>query len=129
MTNAETTDEEALKKVIPMLRLMKGGKGPPESGGINWLNGLAKGTAFSCKRKDNSEALEVYIIAFKYDRTIVLVDGFHNERRFAVDPEDFCKKCSYWETIGTEEAGTQPIGVEDDTRTIRPSELDNDVDA
>src|SRR6267378_7697409 len=110
MKNVIPVEEES--NVYPMLRLMRGGKGPPESGGVNWLNGLDKGTAFSCKRKGNTDNLEIYIIAFKYDRTIILVDGLNNNHRIPVDPEDFCKKYIYWETIGKEEVVEPPVGVD-----------------
>lgn len=128
MTNTETTEDEALRKVTPMLRVLQGGKGS-SGGGINWLNGLRKGTAFSCKdQNDKSEMLEVYIIAFKYDRTVVLVDGFRNDHRFAVDPEVFCKRYNWWETIGNEEEGTPPEGDNSGSnRTVQPGPVADDA--
>src|SRR6266404_8541526 len=121
--------EEA--EVIPFtgLRLMRGGKGPPESGGINWLRGLKQGTAFSCKKKGNVDFLEIYIAAFKHEKTVILVNGLDNNHRFAIDPEDFCKKYTLFEILGEEE-DKPPVEKEDDSvRTVRSGIVENDVDA
>lgn len=127
MTNTETTEEDALRKVTPMLRVLQGGKGS-SGGGINWLNALRKGTAFSCKsQNDKSEKLEVYIIAFKYDRTVVLVDGFRNDHRFAVDPEVFCKRYNWWETIGQEEDVSPEGDSNGSSRTVHQGTLADDA--
>lgn len=127
MTNADT-DEDSLRKVLPMLKVLQGGKGTSDGGGINWLNGLKKGTAFTCKaQNDKSEKLYVYIIAFKYERSVVLVDGFDNNHRFAVDPEMFCKRYNWWETIGQEE-DQPPKEIEDGSnRTVQPGSVADDV--
>lgn len=112
------------------LRVMRGGKGPPLGGGINWLNGLEKGTAFTCKRKGNSDTLDFFVIAFKYDRSIILVSALDNNQRFVVDPEDFCKKYSFHELIAKEEAQQEPEGVSDGNGTqVRSGGVVDDEDA
>lgn len=113
----------------PHLRVLSGGGNPPIGGGINWLNGLEKGTAFTCKQKGKTEELEFFIIAFKYDRSIILVGAMDQSIRRVVDPEEFCKKYNYWETIAKEEAGEQPEGVDDGSRegTIQPSSVEDDA--
>lgn len=129
MINVKPTDEER-KMSKPQLKLLTGGKEPPSTtGGVNWLNGLARGTAFSCKKR-NSDDVFIFVIAFKYERTIVLVDGFHSENRFAVDPEVFSKKHDYWETVGTEEEAQPPKEIEHDSdRTVSHGRVADDVDA
>lgn len=124
MITVNYTDDE-----VPMtkLKVITGGKGPPTTtGGVNWLNGLPRGTAFSCKKKGYPDFLEIYIVAFKYEKTIILVDGFKTDNRFAVDPEEFSKKYIYWETVG-EETGTSEVN--DDLRPLRSGILENDADA
>lgn len=135
MVTLENVPEE-VEKVLkgtryPHLRLLSGGGNPPKSGGINWLNGLDKGTAFTCKKKGEEIYLKVYIIAFKYERSIVLVDAFNPSDRFGVDPAEWSKKYSYWETIGKEEAELQPEGVEDGNNqgALQPRIVEDDADA
>ena len=125
MINVKTEEEER-----PRLRLLRGGKGPPmDTNGINWLRGLNKNAAFSCKRKGNVDNLELYIVAFKHNKTVILVNGLDNNHRFAVDPEDFCKKYSLFEVI--EEGGEHPE-VEDNGNskgTVLSSDVADDADA
>ena len=52
MTNAEEVEEQELRETkYPKLRVLTGGKGPPEDNGpgVNWLSDLAKGTMFICR--------------------------------------------------------------------------------
>jgi hypothetical protein len=126
MINTLTTEEDEMK---PQLRLLRGGKGPPiNTGGVNWLRGLNKNAAFSCKRKGNVDNLELYIVAFKHLKTVILVNGLDNNHRFAVDPEDFCKKYNLFEII--EEGGEHPEEVTDGNSegTIRSPDVEDDVD-
>src|SRR5882762_4870863 len=98
MTNAEIDDE--MERPKPMLKLITGGKGPPTTSvGDNWLKDLKKGAVFTCKRKGITTELELLIVAFKHDKTIVLVDGLNGAPRRAVDPSEFCKQYDWFETI------------------------------
>lgn len=125
-------EQELPMRQPPQLKLITGGKGDPPSGGINWLNALSKGTAFSCKRKGGKDLLDLLIVAFKYEKTIILLNGITSER-FVVDPEEWCKKYDHWETVGVEEdkeEGLPPKEIEDDSvRAVRPGVVDNDADA
>lgn len=126
MINVIPTEKDEVMSQ-PRLKLITGGKGTPPTGGINWLRGLNKGAAFSCKKKGNTDLLDLFIVAFKHNRTMILVDGLNNNVRFAVDPEDFCKKYSLFEVI--EEGGELPVGAEDDSvRTVRPSVVEDNAD-
>lgn len=130
MIDVTATDEEGMKMTkYPHLRLASGGGNPPENKGVNWLKGLDRGTAFTCKKGGEKSILEVFIIAFKYDKSIVLVDAFNPAMRMAVDPDEWCKKYTYWETIGKEEAVEQPKEITDDKGTVRSSSVEDDVDA
>jgi len=123
--------EEVEEIQVGKLRLLRGGKGPPlNTGGINWLNGLDKGTCFSCKKKGNDDVLEVLIIAFKYNKTVILVNAFHSENRFAVDPEAFCKKFSLHEVIGKEEQEEPAKEIKDGSAgTVQSGRVPDDEDA
>jgi hypothetical protein len=136
MISTSPTDEDQMK---PQLRLLRGGKGPPiNTTGINWLRGLTKNTAFTCKRKTGADYLDLYIIAFKYEKSVILVSGLDNNLRFVVDPEDFCKKYNLFEVIGieggepaVEEGGKHPEEVTDGNSegTVPESTVVNDADA
>jgi hypothetical protein len=128
---ARKAPEEVEEIQIGKLRLLRGGKGPPlNTGGINWLNGLDKGTCFSCKKKGNDDVLEVLIVAFKYDKTVILVNAFHSENRFAVDPEVFCKKFSLHEVIGKEEQELPAKEIEDGSSgTVQSGGIPDNEDA
>lgn len=111
----------------PRLKLITGGGSQLPPVGINWLRGLKKGAAFACKRKGSSELLDLYIVAFKHDKTVILVDGLNNNVRLPVDPEEFSKKYSLFEII--EEGGERPEGDQDDSlRSVRPSCVEDDAD-
>lgn len=128
MTVTEVLEEAGLKVTkYPHLRLLSGGGNPPENGGINWLNGLPQGTAFTCKKNGSKWELELFIVAFKYQRSIVLVDAF-NQGRFAIDPEEWCKRYTYWETIGREETGIPSEGENDGSEgTVQSGTVGDDA--
>ena len=117
------TNEEV---AYPKLRLLQGGKGPPLTGD-NWLKDLKKGAVFTCKPK-GSGILLLYIIAFKHTKSMILVDGLNNGPRIAIDPEEFCRLHSWFETI--EEGGEQPPKeIEHDGSEVRSGGVDHDEDA
>lgn len=118
MLTVNYKDEEV--PMAPKLQLITGGKGTTPPTGENWLSNLNKGTAFACKEKGNTKQIFIYIISFKHTKTVVLVNAIENNERFAVDPEDFCKRYSLFEILGIED---------DSIRTVRSPELENDVDA
>lgn len=135
MIDVMTTEKDEPMKPQPRLKLITGGNNTPPSGGINWLRGLNKGAAFACKRKGQLELLDLYIVAFKHDKTVILVDGLNNNVRLPVDPEEFCKKYSLFELIDDgdshliEEGGEHPEEIENDSvRTLRPPSVEDDVD-
>lgn len=119
-------DEEEVR--VPQLKLLRGGKGPPtNTSGVNWLRGLQKNAAFACKKKGNTDYLELYIVAFKHDKTVILVNGLDNNHRFAVDPQEFCKKYSLFEVI--EEGGEHPEGSSNDSKgTVQSSDVEDNAD-
>lgn len=122
MINTLTEDEGV--RMPHGLKLLQGGKGPPiNTNGINWMRGLQRGAAFACKKKGNVDFLELYIVAFKHEKTVILVNGLDNNHRFAVDPEDFCKKYSLFEII--EEGGELPEdeGNGNDKGTVQPGDV------
>jgi hypothetical protein len=124
MTVTDTEKDEPL----PMLRLITGGKGNPPSKGNNWLKDLQKNSVFTCKKKGTHAELELYIVAFKHEKTMVLVDGLNSNPRRAVDPEGFCNLYSLFEII--EEGGERPEGVNNDSsRTVRSGGVGHDEDA
>ncbi len=124
MNALENIEEE---KIMPKLRLITGGKGPPTATGVNWLKDLKKGAVFTCKRKGMTCELELLIVAFKHDKTIVLVDGLNGAPRRAVDPSEFCKQYDWFETI--QEAEQLPEEHDNDTRPVRSSRMDDNADA
>lgn len=107
MTNVETTEEVK----YPKLRLLQGGKGPPMDTDKDWLSQLKKGAVFTCKKKGDFYKLLLFIIAFKHEKTIVLVDGLNNNPREAVDPAGFCQQHSLFELI--EEGGHEELPKEE----------------
>lgn len=125
MTNTKEDTEETK---YPHLRLMQGGKGPPDAPVINdWLRNLKKNAVFSCKDRQNNGMVHIFILVFKHPKTYVLADALGNNPRMAVDI-DFCKRFSLLEII--EEGGEHPEGEEDGVdRTVRSSGMANDADA
>lgn len=123
MTNVE---EDMEKTKYPHLRLMRGGKGPPDAPTIDWLKNLNKNAVFSCKDRQNNGMVFIFILVFKHPKTYVLADALGNQSRIAVD-EDWCKRFSLLELI--EEGGETPQGEPDGTdRTVRPPDMADDAD-
>lgn len=125
MTNTEEDTEETK---YPHLRLMRGGKGPPEAPKVNWLINLQKNAVFSCKDRQNNGMVSIFILVFKHPRTYVLADALGNGPRIAVD-EDWCKRFSLLELI--EEGGENPSeGVSNGNSVqVRPADLADDENA
>ena len=103
-------------KETPLLKVITGGKGPS---GSDWLSPLQQGTAFSCKTTGNVDYINIYVIAFKHRKTIILQNGIDNNR-FAVDPKDFCMKHQLFEVIGFEDGNSE---------TVRHRRVADDADA
>ena len=100
------------------LRTIQGGKSNPP--GNNWLMELPKGTSFSCSNQNSkSYILELYVIAFKFSKTVVLVNGFNPEHRHAVDSRLFSQQYIL----------TEILGFEDGSNELQPRRVANDVDA
>lgn len=127
---AEVYGQEDLleQRGMPRLRLITGGKGPPDSGGDDWLSPLKKGAVFACKEKRNPVDLILYGISFKHTKTIVLFDALGLGPPKPVDPVEFSKKYLLHEVI--EEGGQRPEGVSNDSSgSVRPSGVGHDEDA
>lgn len=126
MTNSETIEDEELKDTkYPHLRVMRGGKGPPDAPLDNWLKDRKKGEVFSCKDKANHGMVLLLRLVFAHTKTFILADALGNNPAMAVD-EDFCKRFSFLETL---EEGDKPQGETDGSnRTIRPPDMADDAD-
>lgn len=129
MTMVETTEEEAKMAVKPMLRLVSGGKGPPEVTGENWLINLQKNCVFSCKENGKEVDLELLRLVYKHGKTCIVADALNSAPARAVDPVAFCKRYRHFETI--EEGGVHPEVSDNgnNPRTLRASRVGNDADA
>ena len=125
MTNAETDEE----KVVPTLRLLQGGKGPPiNTEGKDWLTPLKKGAIFSCEGKgQNLYTLKLFRIVFKHTKTVILADALGNSITEAVNPITFCKLHNLFEVI--EEGGERPVGDENDGDQVRSGGVADDENA
>lgn len=95
MSVAEDTNLEDRTVQYPKLRLLQGGKGPPEPPRQedNWLNKFSVGTVFCCRQSDKTVDWEEYYLVSKIDEDLYLLkvsvpDGKVWERR--VDPRLFC---------------------------------------
>lgn len=87
-------EEEALRETkYPHLRVMRGGKGPPEGPVVEWLETLAVGTVFACRANSNTVDWDMCRLAHKFIEIYILQiempDGKVWERR--VDPRLFVK--------------------------------------
>lgn len=117
----------------PMLRLLRGGKGPPSDNTPHpdWLSPLKVGAVFSCSKKGQAEnyVLGLLIVVFKHGKTVILSDGLNNQPRVAVDPVEFCKRHTLFEVI--EEGGELPEGENNGNSegSLRPGGMDDDADA
>lgn len=126
MTIVETTEEEEKVLQKPMLRLVSGGKGPPDNLGENWLINLQKNCVFACKENGKEVDLELLRLVFKHNKTCIVADALNSAPARAVDPVAFCKRYKHFETI---EEGGEPPKVQHDMRTIQPSGVDHNEDA
>lgn len=129
MDGTMTIVEELLQdRPKPQLRLLRGGKGPPEDNtpGKDWMSPLETGTVFSCRKKGQAEdyALMMLQIMFKHDKTIIIADAMNNNPYAAVDPAAFCKRHDLFEIIQQGEVNNDP-----DLRTVRHGGVADDVDA
>lgn len=111
----------------PMLRLVSGGKGPPEVTGENWLINLNKNCVFACKENGKEVDLELLRLVFKHNKTCIVADALNSAPARAVDPVAFCKRYKKFEIV--EEGGERPEVRPNDMRTIQPSGVDHNEDA
>lgn len=120
MTNVEELEDlQDLPHVGWKPRVMRGGNSPPAGPTVNWLKELKKSAVFSCKMRGTSVDLELYGVAFKHPKTIILFNSMGTGPNRVVDPEEFSKKYILFEVI---EEG------DDDIRTVRPPDMADDAD-
>lgn len=95
--NVAVDDEEVLRATqYPKLRVLTGGKGPPEppkDTGDNWLSLLEVGTVFACRQGEKTVDWEEYYLIGKIDEDLYVLkmsvpDGKVWDRR--VNPKLFC---------------------------------------
>ena len=112
------TVKKEMEEKKPSLTVVKGGKSTPP--GNNWLMNLPKGTSFSCSNQNSKTyILELYVIAFKFDKTVILVNGFNHDHRHAVDSRLFSQQYIL----------TEILGYEDGSNDVQPRRVADDVDA
>lgn len=94
MSVAEDIEERELRVTkYPKLRVLTGGKGPPEppKTGHNWLSEQVKGTVFLCRANDKQVDFELYLMLFNSEKFCLIQwqmpDGKVWDRR--VDPSLF----------------------------------------
>lgn len=106
MSMVESVEEQELRVTkYPQLRVLTGGKGPPEEPSTNWLKDFQIGTVFACRASVNTVDWEMYYLIHKFEKIYLLKwelpDGKIWERR--VDPVLFCKQHKDYEVIAVQE--------------------------
>jgi hypothetical protein len=91
MSAVESIEHEDIR---PQLRVLTGGKGPPEPPkevGNNWLSELQLRSVFACRQNDKTLDWEVFFLVHKFEEIYLLKwempDGKTYDRR--VDPKIF----------------------------------------
>jgi hypothetical protein len=121
----EAVDTELQDTKYPHLKLMRGGKGPPEAPSTNWLKDRKKGEVFSCKDKTNGLVMLLRLV-YAHTKTYILADALNSNPPMGADA-DFCKRFIFIETL---EEGDKPQEISNDSvRTLRPSGMEDDADA
>lgn len=130
MTNIELLEENEGRRshgrtFYPRLRLLQGGKGPPEPPGedVNWLADFDVGTTFTCRDKRSQEVeLNLYSVLFKDRDVIVLAWKLPDGKvlDYPVDPVRFSKKNEHVTILGL-----TPVAREenDERNSLRPPDL------
>ena len=116
--------EEAPAK--PVLRLLRGGKGPPSDySGKDWMSPLNIGAVFTCRKKGQTEnyALMLLQIVFKHDKSVVIADSLNSNPYAIVDPVEFCKRHEFFELINNGDTDAN------DLRSIPDGGVENDANA
>lgn len=126
MTKQSGSDMSESEHPYPTLRLIRGGKGPPEDNNppADWLSPLPIGSVFACRKKGQPEkyALMMLQILFKHVKTIIVSDALNSNPNAPIDAAEFCKCHELVEIIQEGD----PNGH--DLRTVRPPGVENDVD-
>jgi hypothetical protein len=109
MNQAKNEEEEELPiKDTPKLRLLTGGKGPPDNPiGKNWLRELPQHTVFLCQERTEKIAVQLWFIVFKFTNAILLGSNVNQEIKVIVNDEEFCKRHTLLEII--EFGGDAPL--------------------
>lgn len=107
MSVAEDREEDELRVTkYPKLRVLTGGKGPPEppEEGVNWLADLIPGTTFVARHQNSKEVdWNVYHVVFSHLPEVMflkweLPDGKLLD--YYVDPGRFSRKFKDWVVLG-----------------------------
>lgn len=109
----DTEDEEFRSTSVPHLRVLTGGKGPPDPPGEkgNWLSTFDIGTTFVCRNKNSKEVdLNLYHVVFKTQDVVLLAWRLPDGKTldYYVDPERFSK-----DFVRPTILGTQPVAEEE----------------
>lgn len=107
-------------KQPPMLRVITGGKGPPEAPKIDWLSEFVKGQWFLCKSKDNPVDVRIYVVYFRFEKARTLYSP--QTGKHIIDPVEFCKLNELYEVLDIED-------IEDGNSTeVRPADVVSNED-
>lgn len=97
--NVATDEEPELRATqYPKLRVLTGGKGPPEppDDGVNWLAEYVVGTTFVARHRSSKEVdLNLYLVVFKSLPGVILLQWQLPDGKvldYYVDPERFSKQ-------------------------------------
>jgi hypothetical protein len=112
LTTSQDQEEEGEEKKVVDLRLITGGKEPPD-GGSSWLEKLEVGACFLVKEKNNplDFNLGLFRLAEKTSKAVVL-NTPHVPHNLYVDPVAFCNKYRMYEDLGMLTNGGYRIGEE-----------------
>ena len=110
MSMVEKIEEEELRVTKhPYLRVLTGGKGPPEAPSEDWLSKLSLGQWFLCKRKDNKIDVILFMVKYKFTKNVLLYSNLNQEFKVIVDPVEFCKIHELSEVLSLEEQENRMI--------------------
>jgi len=124
MSVAEDIETEELRATkYPKLRVLTGGKGPPEPPvtSPNWLSTLKRGTVFICRANDKQVDYELYFMLYKSDSFCLIQwqmpDGKVWDRR--VDPVLFSNQHKNYEVL-------QVYDLDKEKEELQSSDGEND---
>ncbi len=112
----EPIEQEEEKNNVVDLKLITGGKEPPDELGP-WLKGLERGTHFLFRPKNkggvNDVGINRAVVVFHYETATLLFDNLNANVYFIVDTNGFSNSMRLVQIIGREEPSTQQEEQED----------------